>query len=127
LRGGATGRRAIFEATAKGISSFEDWLLSTAVEPPLRDDLHFRIAMCRPHDAPRMIELVHGQELVCLGRVQDLKRASESELVEASEWTRMAQVVCRDAELAFWRARIEWLQGIREMLEALPAKTSLVT
>jgi DNA-binding PadR family transcriptional regulator len=126
LRVGTAGRRAIYEATPKGVSSFEDWLLSTAVEPPLRDDLHFRIAMCRPHDAPRMIELVHGQELVCLGRVQDLKRTTESDCLDGSEWTKMAQVVCRDAELAFWHARIEWLQGVREMLEGLPADTEQV-
>ncbi|HTA16007.1 MAG TPA: PadR family transcriptional regulator [Solirubrobacteraceae bacterium] len=114
------GRRAIYEATPKGVASFEDWLLSTAAEPPLRDDLHFRIALCRPHDAPRMIELVRGQELVCLGRVQDLKRASEAETNDGSEWDKMVRVVSRDAELAFWNARTEWLQGVRKRLEGLP-------
>jgi DNA-binding PadR family transcriptional regulator len=122
LRNGNSGRRAIYEATQKGIESFEDWLLSTTAEPPLRDDLHFRIALCRPRDAPRMIELVHGQELVCLGRVQDLKRASEADGVDGSEWDRMVRVVSRDAELGFWNARIEWLQGVRERLEGLPAE-----
>ncbi|HEX4837176.1 MAG TPA: hypothetical protein VFV03_01425 [Solirubrobacteraceae bacterium] len=121
LCAGTPGRHAIYEATPKGVASFEDWLLSTAAEPPLRDGLHFRIALCRPRDAPRMIELIHGQELVCLGRVQDLKRASEAEAAEGSEWDRMVRVVSRGAELAFWNARIEWLQGVREMLERLPA------
>lgn len=120
LRNSAQGRRAIYEATALGVASFEEWLLSTTAEPPLRDDLHFRIALCRPRDAPRMIELIQGQELVCLGRVQDLKRAAEADAVEGSEWDRMVRVISRDAELAFWHARIEWLQGVREMLEALP-------
>jgi DNA-binding PadR family transcriptional regulator len=122
LRNGTPGRRAIYEATPLGVASFEDWLLSTAAEPPLRDELHFRIALCRPRDAPRMIELVHGQELVCLGRVHDLKRASEAEVNEGSEWDRMVRVVSRDAELGFWNARIEWLQGVRERLEGLPAE-----
>jgi DNA-binding PadR family transcriptional regulator len=122
LRNGTQGRRAIYEATAKGVASFEDWLLSTTSEPPLREDLHFRIALCRPRDAPRMIELIHGQELVCLGRVQDLKRASEAEIADGSEWDRMVRVVSRDAELGFWNARIEWLQGVRERLEGLPAE-----
>jgi DNA-binding PadR family transcriptional regulator len=120
LNNGASGRRAIYEATPSGIASFEGWLLSTAAEPPLRDDLHFRIALCRPHDAARMIELIHGQELVCLGRVQDLKRTSEGESDEVTEWDRVVRVVSRDAELAFWNARIEWLQGVRERLEGLP-------
>ena len=121
LRNGTQGRRAIYEATALGVASFEEWLLSTTAEPPLRDDLHFRIALCRPRDAPRMIELIQGQELVCLGRVQDLTRASEADALDGSEWDRMVRVISRDAELAFWHARIEWLQGVREMLEALPA------
>lgn len=119
---GPPGRRAIYQATPKGVASFEDWLLSSAAEPPLRDELHFRIALCRPRDAPRMIELIQGQELVCLGRVQDLKRASEADGAEGSEWDRMVRVVSRDAELAFWHVRIEWLQGVREMLERLPAE-----
>lgn len=121
LHNGTPGRRAIYEATPLGMASFEDWLLSTAAEPPLRDDLHFRIALCRPRDAPRMIELIQGQELVCLGRVQDLKRASEADPTDGSEWEKMVRVVSRDAELAFWHARIEWLQGVRVMLEGLPA------
>jgi DNA-binding PadR family transcriptional regulator len=124
LHVGASGRRAIYEATENGVEQFEDWLLSTAAEPPLRDDLHFRIALCRPRDAPRMIELIHGQELVCLGRVQDLKRGSEEEIDDSSEWDRMVSVVSRDAELAFWNARIEWLRGVRERLEGLPVKVA---
>ena len=126
LRNGMPGRRAIYEATPLGVASFEDWLLSTAAEPPLRDDLHFRIALCRPRDAPRMVELIHGQELVCLGRVQDLKRASEADGAEGSEWDRMVRVISRDAELTFWHARIEWLQGVREMLEGLPIEREAV-
>ena len=120
----AQGRRAIYEATQDGVEQFEDWLLSTAAEPPLREDLHFRIALCRPRDAPRMIEVIQGQELVCLGRVQDLKRGSE-EMAEDGGWDRMVSVVSRDAELAFWNARIEWLRGVRERLEGLPAETSV--
>jgi DNA-binding PadR family transcriptional regulator len=122
MRNTPPGRRAIYEATADGLEQFEDWLLSTAAEPPLRDDLHFRIALCRPKDAPRMIELIHGQELVCLGRVRDLQRNCEEEIDETCGWDRMVGLVSRDAELAFWNARIEWLRGVRERLEALPAE-----
>jgi DNA-binding PadR family transcriptional regulator len=122
LHDGDSGRRAIYEATEDGVEQFEDWLLSTAAEPPLRDDLHFRIALCRPRDAPRMIELIQGQELVCLGRVHDLKRHSGEQDGDVKEWDRMVSAVSRDAELAFWNARIEWLRGVRERLEALPSR-----
>lgn len=124
MREAANGRRAIYEATQDGVDQFEQWLLSTAAEPPLRDDLHFRIALCRPKDAPRMIELIHGQELVCLGRVHDLKRDSEEGSEDSCEWERMVSVVSRDAELAFWNARIEWLRGVRARLEGLPVEPS---
>lgn len=115
-----SGRRAIYEATADGVASFEEWLLSTAAEPPLRDDLHFRIAMCRPRDARRMIELIEGQELVCVGRVRDLERECEVQRGERGGWETMVGVVSRDAELALWNARGEWLRGVRERLEGLP-------
>jgi DNA-binding PadR family transcriptional regulator len=124
LHDGTSGRRAIYEATKDGVEQFEDWLLSTAAEPPLRDDLHFRIALCRPRDAPRMIELIHGQEIVCLGRVHDLKRSSEGQADDSDEWSRMVSLVSRDAELTFWNARIEWLRGVRERLEGLPVRAS---
>lgn len=127
MHNGASGRRAIYEATKDGVEHFEDWLLSTAAEPPLRDDLHFRIALCRPKDARRMIELIHGQELVCLGRVHDLKRNSEEGIEEAAGWDRMVGLVSRDAELAFWNARIEWLRGVRERLEGLAVETSAMS
>lgn len=123
LAAGASIRRAIYEATEDGIEQFEEWLLSTAAEPPLRDDLHFRIALCRPRDAPHMIELVRGQELVCLGRVQDLERGAQSDGERGDEWDHMVKVISRDAELAFWNARIEWLRSVRERLERLPAQT----
>ncbi len=79
-RGIAMGRtRAVrvdqraFQATPAGVRHFEEWLLSSSPAPPLRDELHMKIALCQPHNLPRLIELVHGQELVCLGRVQELK------------------------------------------------------
>jgi DNA-binding PadR family transcriptional regulator len=119
--GGGTTRspRTRYEATPKGVVRFEEWLLSSSPAPPLRDELHMKIALCQPRNLPRLIELVYGQELACLGRVQDLKRSSEAAPPSSREWPRLMRVLAGDAEVVFWEARIVWLQSVRELLEQL--------
>ena len=112
--------RTIYEATEEGIEHFEAWMLGSSPTPPLRDELHMKIALCRPRNLPRLIELVYGQELACMGRLRDLKELSEAEVRgDPQEWSRMMRVLSRDAEVALWKARIEWLQSARELLEGL--------
>ncbi len=111
-----------YEATEEGVRHFEQWLFASSSAPPLRDELHMKIALCQPHNLPRMIELVHGQELVCLGRVQELKRSFEKlRPPEPHRWSGLVMVLVRDAELAFWEARLSWLQGVRDSLEHMGA------
>ncbi|HTA06336.1 MAG TPA: hypothetical protein VK774_08235 [Solirubrobacteraceae bacterium] len=87
--------------------------------PPLRDELHMKIALCRPRNVPRLIEMIGGQELVCLGRLRDLKQVTEEVPGTARDWSRLMGVLASEAEIAFWNARIEWLQSARELLEQL--------
>ena len=111
--------RTIYEATAGGVDHFEAWMLDSSPTPPLRDELHMKIALCRPRNVPRLIDVVHGQELACLGRLQDLKRVTDGERANSQEWTRLMRMLAADAEVAFWNARIEWLQSARDLLEQL--------
>ncbi len=112
--------RTIYEATERGVEHFEAWILGSSPTPPLRDELHMKIALCRPRDLPRLIDMVYGQELACIGRLRDLKQLSERETAgETHEWSRLMRVLSRDAEVASWKARIEWLQSARELLERL--------
>jgi DNA-binding PadR family transcriptional regulator len=111
--------RTIYEATEEGVDHFETWMLDSSSTPPLRDELHMKIALCRPRNLPRLIDMVYGQELACLGRLGDLKQLAEAELADSREWSRLMRVLARDAEVAFWNARIEWLQSARELLEQL--------
>jgi DNA-binding PadR family transcriptional regulator len=111
--------RTIYEATAEGVEHFEDWMLGSSPTPPLRDDLHMKIALCRPHNLAPLIDMVYGQELACLGRLGDLKRIAQGEPADSREWPRLMRVLARDAEVAFWNARIEWLQNARELLERM--------
>jgi DNA-binding PadR family transcriptional regulator len=111
-----------YEATEDGVRHFEQWLFASSSAPPLRDELHMKIALCQPDNLPRMIELVYGQELVCLGRVQELKQTFERiRPPDPQRWAGLVMVMVRDAELAFWEARLGWLQGVRESLEHMGA------
>ena len=112
--------RTIYEATDEGVEHFEAWMLGSSPTPPLRDELHMKIALCRPRNLPRLIDLLYGQELACMGRLRDLKAVIEIEAdTDAHEWSRLMRTLSRDAEIALWRARIEWLQSARELLEGL--------
>jgi|SRR5271165_5214041 len=123
-RGTGPARRAaprmIYEATDEGVDHFEAWMLGSSPAPPLRDELHMKIALCRPRNLLRLIDTVYGQELACMGRLQDLKRTVEDDrAVDSNDWSRAMLVLARDAEAAMWKARIEWLQTARELLERL--------
>jgi DNA-binding PadR family transcriptional regulator len=111
--------RTIYEATAEGVDHFEEWMLEACPAPPLRDELHMKIALCRPRDVPRLIDTIHGQELACMGRLRDLRQRAEEDLAEPQEWSGLMRTLASDAEVAAWNTRIEWLQSARELLEQL--------
>jgi DNA-binding PadR family transcriptional regulator len=114
--------RTIYQATPDGVAHFEAWIFTSSPAPPLRDDLQMKIALCRPSDVPRLIDMVYGQELACVGRLRDLQRLSvEGRHGAASEWSLLMRGLADDAEVAFWNARIGWLQSARAQLERLRA------
>jgi DNA-binding PadR family transcriptional regulator len=111
--------RMIYEATSEGTEHFEAWMLGSSPAPPLRDELHMKIALCRPRNLPRLIDMVYGQELACISRLRDLTELNERDAAAEQEWGRMMRVLTREAEIALWRSRVEWLQGARELLAGL--------
>jgi DNA-binding PadR family transcriptional regulator len=111
--------RTIYEATVEGVDHFEAWMLDPSPAPPLRDELHMKIALCRPRNLPRLIEMVAGQEQVCLGRLQDLKRLTRQTAGASRDWSALMRMLATEAEVAFWNSRIEWLQNAHELLERL--------
>lgn len=120
---GARADSRSFEATPAGVRHFEQWLLGSSSAPPLRDELHMKVALCQPHNLPRLVELVYGQELVCLSRVEELKRSFQRIAPPTPDrWSGLVLVHVRDAELSFWEARLTWLQGVRESLQRMRAE-----
>ena len=111
------GRQAIYEATDDGVQAFEDWLRAGPDECSFRDDLQFRLAVARPCDVPAIVRLIRDREYVCVAREQTLEQFQLAKGEFACNGA--LRDVARSAELMFWRGRIAWLRGVREMLEAI--------
>lgn len=109
-----------YVATPRGIEHFRDWLSASLPLPPVREELLAKIALCRVEDLPRLIGVVRDAEFACLVMVGDLngRVREERRIVErVAEWRRRACVVVMGGDLAWWEARITWLQNLRGQLE----------
>ncbi len=113
--------RVIYEATARGLERFEDWMTTGSSMSPLREELHLKLALSQPRNLPRLIELTYEQEQACLERLeQHLGSASFDDLLASSQpWSAVASVMVRDAEVAHLQATVEWLRRIREAMRWL--------
>ena len=123
-RMGATNERAaprtIYEATPKGIDHFEEWMLGCSSLAPVRDELYMKIALSKPHNLSRLIELARAQEEECLARLQDLRRpATHPPGAPLRSWPDVAVLLVRDAEVKQLQARVEWLQKARVIMDRL--------
>lgn len=114
-----------YEATSAGVEHFRDWLLASSSAPLVREELQMRIALCQPSDLPRLIEVVYGEELACLGRLETLIRRldRQQQAPESEEWASLMGTVVDHAEAALWDARIKWLQRVRMYLEQMRSES----
>jgi DNA-binding PadR family transcriptional regulator len=112
-------RATAYEATAKGIAHFEDWLRASTSMPPVREELLAKIAFCGPADLPRMIEIVREAELTCAGQLEDLgaRMRRERRLAGPDQWRRTMGIIVTAGDAAWWDARIRWLQTLRQYLQ----------
>jgi DNA-binding PadR family transcriptional regulator len=109
----------VYEPTSAGIEHFREWMWASITTPPVREELHAKIALCRPGDLPRMIELVHAATLVCAGKLQDLNLETQRRrrLANPMRWSTQMDVVVSTGDQVWWECRIKWLQGVRVYLE----------
>jgi DNA-binding PadR family transcriptional regulator len=108
-----------YEATARGLAHFEDWLLASTSTPPVREELLAKISFCGPADLPRMIEIVRDAELACAAQLQERneRMRTERRLLAGDEWKRLMSLIVTTGDAAWWDARIKWLQDLREYLQ----------
>jgi DNA-binding PadR family transcriptional regulator len=116
--------RTIYEATPKGVDRFEEWMLGCSSLAPVRDELYMKIALSKPHNLSRLIELARVQEEDCLARLQDLKRPVSRSHGGPRAWSEVAVLLVRDAEVKQLQARVEWLQKARTIMNKLSAQAS---
>lgn len=109
----------IFEPTPAGVKRFRDWMWASVAAPPVREELHAKIALCRPSDMPRMIDLVRKAEVVCAGKLQDLNREVRARRIDADpeQWSMRMDLVVSTGDQAWWESRISWLQRVHLFLE----------
>lgn len=119
--------RVVYEPTERGVACFEEWMAADSSMSPLREELHLKLALSRPVNLPRLIEMTVEQERVCLARLEDhIGSRSHDELLGASHaWPAVASGMVRDAEIAHLQATVEWLRRIREAMRCLQDEPAL--
>jgi DNA-binding PadR family transcriptional regulator len=119
-RGDAAELPATFyEATPAGIAHFRRWLRSSTAMPPVREELQAKIAFCGPEDLPRMVEIVREAEMACSAQLKDLnERMRRQRLLDRDDaWRRLMGMIVTAGDVAWWDARIKWLQTLRQYLQ----------
>jgi hypothetical protein len=94
-------------------------MLGSSSLAPVRDELYMKIALSKPHNLPRLIELAQAQEQDCLARLQDLKGSAIRSRRSPRAWSEVAVLLVRDAEIRQLQARVEWLQKARTVMDKL--------
>ncbi len=112
-------RKTVYEPTPAGAEHFRRWLRASTQTPPVREELHAKIALWGSEDVSRLIEIVREAEMSCTLQLQELNRRTRTERQrsDASEWERAMQLIVIAGEVTWWDARIKWLQDVRLYLE----------
>jgi DNA-binding PadR family transcriptional regulator len=121
-RSGSRSREArLWEATPAGVASFSAWIRESVATPPVREELHAKIALCQPKDLPRLVEVVREAERVCVYQLQAanrrLRERHEHGTGEGRDWAAGMALVVAASEKAWWDSRIKWLQDVRIYLD----------
>jgi DNA-binding PadR family transcriptional regulator len=108
-----------YEATSSGVKHFEGWLRASTSTPPVREELLAKVAFCTASDLPRMVEIVRDAELACTARLNELNRRMREERLRAGDdaWRRLMTLIVTAGDVAWWDARIKWLQDMRRYLQ----------
>ena len=122
-------RKTVYEATSAGVQHFKGWLRASTQTPPVREELHAKIALWGSEDVSRLIEIVREAEMSCTLQLQELNRRArlERQRMEASEWELEMQLIVIAGEVTWWDSRIKWLQNMRLYLERERGRRQTVT
>jgi DNA-binding PadR family transcriptional regulator len=113
-------RKTVYEPTPAGVEHFRRWLHASTQTPPVREELHAKIALWGSEDVSRLIEIVREAEMASTLRLHELNRLtrSEQQRQDTGEWERTMQLIVIAGEVTWWGTRIKWLQDVRRYLES---------
>ena len=119
-------REVTYEATPRGVEHFRDWVRGASSAPVLREELHAKIALCEPRDLPRLIDVVHAEELACIAELDRIRermvaegRHAAGRTAAETQWSELMDRGVVHGEAAFWGGRIRQLAQLRGYLEEL--------
>jgi DNA-binding PadR family transcriptional regulator len=117
-------KKTVYEATPSGAEHFERWLRASTQIPPVREELHAKIALWGPAELPRLIEIVREAEMACTLQMRASSRdlRANHQAGETSEWEQTMQLIVSSGEATWWDARMKWLQNVRMYLEREDAR-----
>lgn len=109
----------VYRATPEGVDRFRQWMRSSVSTPPVREELHAKIALCRPDDVPRLIEVLAEAELVCTAKLDGLnfRLRTDRSRVDPRSWSARMDLAQSTGDQAWWQSRITWLQNVRRYME----------
>lgn len=123
--------RLIYSATDSGLRYVHDWMSEPCPWIWPRQELEIKLALCSPASALALIAQIGGQEQFCLSELAALSKdgglpgkdsglPADGPLVT---WSEAGPLLMRDAQIKQLEARIEHLQGARELLRGLLKRT----
>lgn len=106
--------RVMFHATDAAAAAFEQWLARPARKEPIRTELLAKIAVARPEDAARLLELLDEYERECRAFLTSGDESGEDAGATGRRpWTAMLASVIEAAADQQLRAELEWVEFAR--------------
>lgn len=111
--------RVMYSATPDGVTRLERWMYSPTPPEYSRDALLAKLAIARPQDLPRLLEMTCSQEAQLRRQLGGLQEAPAAAWIGHGRvpLTLVGATLVRSAEARRIAAAIESLQEIREALE----------
>jgi len=122
----ASEEGVVYEATEEGVEYFRAWMHAPTSAPIPREELHVRIALSQPRDLPRLIEVLHSQELACIDELDRIRKRMIAQhdstglrAIADEDWATLMAGGVAHGEAAMWGGRIAQLKRLRAHLEPL--------
>jgi len=123
---GEEGCDGVYEATPEGVAHSREWVCAPANALVTREELHAKIALSRPRDLPRLIDVIYSEECACAAELDRIREQTIAEQGSGSprglsdaEWSELMEDTVLQGEAAHWDGRVRQLAELRHYLEGL--------